>query len=413
MRRGNWVGKEEFLSARGSAYARRAGGWGWKVFSPWEVVRWGVRTILGGSGDAEGRLKGGEFVMLENVERVAAEVLRRQEKNGQGLTDRIWSREAFAKELAEHTESGVPIPDHDIAILLRFLERDKPSLTYTDKVVKFKTPSSTTQPEPITHQDATIALLKQLISAMTYQCSTLSTRIASLNATAAAAVKSSNRISALAALRSKKLAERTLKQRADTLSQLEEVYTQIEQAADQVEIVRTMEASAVVLRGLNKQVGGVERVEDVIEGLREEMAKVDEVGQVIGEPLGGAREQIDEDEVDEELEAMEREERMKEERRVKDREDREAEVTRKRLEEIRRREDLDDSEKRRREKEVEQRGKQIRESITGIQDDAEKQLDVSTKRLSQMSIEDDSEAGRSRSKDRMEGVQEAVPENAS
>lgn len=104
------------------------------------------------------------------------------------------------------------------------------------------------------------------------------------------------------------------------------MYAQIEAATDQVEIVRIMEASTSVLKGLNEQIGGVERVEDVLENLREEMGKVDEVGKILQE--GAVEGQVvDEGEVDDELEAMEREQKAKEE-------EMEAESTRKRLEEV-------------------------------------------------------------------------------
>ena len=269
--------------------------------SPWSLLSWGLRTVgfLGQqSWDFNGKLRVGELVIVGNVEKVAAEVLRRQERRAKSITDRVLTRAAFAKDLAGtfDDKEGVGMSEKDVQILLRFLEREKLAVSYDDKVVKFKPPSAN-QPEPITHQDATIVSLQTLISTLTSQCDALFARISSLTATASTAIKSSNRISALAALRSKKLAERSLKQRADTLSQLEEVYTQIEQAADQVEIVQVMETSAQVLRSINKKVGGVNRVEDVIEELREEMSKVDEVGQLINEPMG-AREQIDEGDID-------------------------------------------------------------------------------------------------------------------
>jgi charged multivesicular body protein 7 len=47
--------------------------------------------------------------------------------------------------------------------------------------------------------------------------------------------------------------------------------------------------------------GGIETVEDVVENLREEMSKVDEVGNIINE----ADPVVDEGEIDEELEALE------------------------------------------------------------------------------------------------------------
>lgn len=383
--------------------------------SPWAVVGWGLRTVglLGEGGwDVKGRLRVGELVVLENVEKVAAEALRRQERSGQGLVDRVKSKEAFLKELAAGGVSGrdgVALSEKDLEVLLKFLERDKSAISHDEKVVKFKSPSST-RSEPITHQDTTIVSLKTLISTLTSQCDILSARISTFAIAASNAIKSSNRISALAALRSKKLAERTLKQRTDTLFQLEEIYTKIEQAADQVEIVKVMEASAGVLKGLNKEVGGVEKVEDVIEELRGEMDKVDEVGQVINEPIG-AREQVDEGEIDDELEAMEREEREKEAKRIKDREEKEAEATRRRLDEIAKKENLEEVEKRRRLEELERRARELREPKAGT-DDAERQLDASTKRLSQMSMED-GEDKRMQDPDRIEGVQGAVAEGAS
>jgi charged multivesicular body protein 7 len=54
----------------------------------------------------------------------------------------------------------------------------------------------------------------------------LSTRITNLTAAASSFVKAS--VSALSALRSKKLVEKNLQQRFDTPHQLEEVYTRVE-----------------------------------------------------------------------------------------------------------------------------------------------------------------------------------------
>lgn len=195
------------------------------------------------------------------------------------------------------------------------------------------------------------------------QCTTLSTRITTLAARASSSVKTGNRVSALSALRSKKLAEKNLEQRSDTLHKLEEVYTRIEQAVDQVEIVKVMDASAGVLRSLNKTVGGVENVENVIERLQEEMGKVDEVGKVLEEPLNAGA-VVDEGEIDDELEALEQEERREREK--------EAEVTRKRLQEL---------------EKPEAGGKEAEGKQTDVS--ARSQMEESTKRLSQMSIGDE------------------------
>lgn len=96
------------------------------------------------------------------------------------------------------------------------------------------------------------------------------------------------------------------------MAQLEGVYSKIEQAADQVAVVRAMEASTGVLQNLHAQVGGIEKVEDVIEGLRNEMSKVDDIGSVIeaGAQLDSV---VDERAVDEELESLERQANAREE----------------------------------------------------------------------------------------------------
>ncbi len=186
--------------------------------------------------------------------------------------------------------------------------------------MKFKSKGERAQ---ITQQDTTIASIKTLLSTLSKQVKNLENKVAELNASAKTALANKNRISALSAVKSKKMVEHNLQQRLNTLVQLEEVYAKIEQAAGQVEIVQVMEASTGVLRGLHAQIGGAERVEDVIEELREEMSNVDEVGSIMNE----AGPVFDEGEIDEELEALEKGEREA-------KEEKEAEATRKKLAEL-------------------------------------------------------------------------------
>lgn len=203
-----------------------------------------------------------------------------------------------------------------------------------------------------------MASIKSLMATMATQVESLEKKIDELNLTAKTALQNKNRVSALSAVRSKKLAEHNLKQRFDTLMQLEEVYSKIEQATDQVEFVKVMESSAGALRGLHAQIGGAARVEDVVEELRDEMTKVDEVGNILNE----AGPQIDEMEIDEELEELENKEREA-------REEKEAEETRNKLAEL---------------DKLEQRAKEAARSAA-----AERDLDSELEeRLSRMSVEE-------------------------
>jgi len=203
-----------------------------------------------------------------------------------------------------------------------------------------------------------------LILTLSRQTVNIEQKIEHQTMVAKTALNNKNRISALSALRSRKLAEQNLKQRLDTLAQLEEVYSKIEQAADQVEIVRVMEASAGVLRGLHAQVGGMEKVEDIVDELREEMSKVDEIGSVINATVPG----IDDAVIDEELEAMEIRERQA-------KEEQEAELTRQKLAELDRAE----------------RAIKMAASIETTEElNAESELDDSIEKLSEMSPVNDS-----------------------
>lgn len=123
---------KEFIATDRSIYSKS-----W-VPSPWTVLQWGLKQIgVAGSGNYEGtsgarKLKTSEFVLVEALENVAALVLTGQERRGQSLTDRILSREEFTQNVA--TLRGVAVSSEDVAILLRYLERDKQALSYNDKV---------------------------------------------------------------------------------------------------------------------------------------------------------------------------------------------------------------------------------------------------------------------------------------
>ena len=261
-------------------------------------------------------------------------------------TSRIFSRDLFASEFA--TTVGVDtMSARDLSVLLTHLSRDRRAIAYDIKsgVIKFRAPSETT-PTAIEQEDITIASLRTLIATVEPQIQELTKRVSQLDTKAREAVISKQLVTAKTALRQKKLAETKLQQRTATLMQVEEVYAKIEQAADQVEIVRVMQASSQTLNALNAKTGGVERVQDVMDGLAEEMANTEEISQAINDVSVGA---VDEGEVEDELEAMEKAEREKiEEAETKEREKRkevermeimareelEAETVRKRLAEL-------------------------------------------------------------------------------
>jgi charged multivesicular body protein 7 len=361
IRRKQFIPVKEYMEAKESIYHNP-----WSL-NPLHFLGWGLRQ-LGVLGPAGGRIKNGQFIVLQNLEDTVKEFGRRTEDK-RSQTERVWTRDAFESEFRGLLgEKG--LTESDFPILLRFLDRDKGLITQDSSTIKLRTAG---EEKGIINEDTTIASLKSLISDLEPQIKILESRIESFTLAAKEAVVRKSKVSALAALRSKKLAETTLEKRHATLAQLEEVYSKIEQAHDQVELVRIMEGSARVLEGLNKQVGGVERVDGIVDKLREQMGEVDEVGNVIFEV---GKEGVDEGEVDEEFEAMEAEERKKEEERERAareaKEKAEAEETRKKLAELERME-TEAKEKAAREQEEKEKG--------------DKALEDSTEALQKMSLE--------------------------
>lgn len=323
IRRKDIIPAKEFADSRESIYHNP-----WSL-NPLNLLGWGLRQ-LGVTGGFNPKVATGQFVVLQNLEDAGRELIKRTERK-RGRVERIYSR----KQFAEFRDVLQPrqLSDRDMELLLRFLQRDKGVLVYDSQTVKL---INSGEPATITHEDATIAGLKGLIQDLEHQTKVLEKKVDNLSITARDAVSRKNKVSALAALRSKKLTESTLSKRHTTLSQLEEIFLKIEQAADQVELVRVMENSAAVLGKLNKEVGGVDRVDEVLDGLRDQMGQVDEVGNIIAEASQGGA--IDESEVDDELERLESEERKKiedeEKKEREESEEKEREETKRRLAEL-------------------------------------------------------------------------------
>ncbi|KAK4544401.1 hypothetical protein LTR36_004292 [Oleoguttula mirabilis] len=331
----------DFMEAKQSVYAKS-----W-IPTPWQVVSWGLRQlgVMGREG-VEDRLVTGNFVIMANVETAAKAVLNQVSKTATSNTSRIFSRDLFVSTFSAAVGADA-LSSRDTSVLLIHLARDQTAIAYdvASGTIKFKLASETV-PATIEQEDITIASLRTLITSLEPQIHELMKRVLELDAKAREAVATKQLIAAKTALRQKKLAETKLQQRTATLSQVEEVYAKIEQAADQVEMVRVMEASSQTLRSLNQKTGGVEKVQDVMDGLRDEMTNADEIQQAINDVSAGA---VDEGEVEDELEAMEKAEREKQEEverkerekreevERKEREKREAaeaEETRKRLAEL-------------------------------------------------------------------------------
>ncbi|KAF5560994.1 SNF7 [Fusarium napiforme] len=326
----DFIPLQDFEKSQQSIYQRSWAG------LPWSVMSWTLRQ-LGVVDPARGddKLPTGQYVIVKNME-AAAKELGDLMSGKVSRFDRVFSRAQFQKAFSAALVKGQHLTESDLDVLLKFLSRDKEVIEYDGKTIRIK---GSGEQSGITKEDAAIASLKELTESLKHQTDLLNTRIDELSQTAKDAVTKKNRVAALAALKSKKIAETSLATRYATLNQLEEVSAKLEQAADNVQLVNVMEASSGALASLNAQVGGAERVDAVMDRLREQSSATDEVSAILAESTG---EPIDETALDDELEAMEAREREKEEEKTrskeaeeqKARDEREAAEAQKKLDEL-------------------------------------------------------------------------------
>ncbi|KAL8953379.1 MAG: hypothetical protein Q9222_000756 [Ikaeria aurantiellina] len=244
----------------------------------------------------------GEVVFISNVEVLARRVAEHIQRL-RTQVDRTLSKPMFQREVAAalDIDKDKDLADSDLLILLKYLARDRQVLAYDSGVVRIAGPNEAVL--PVSKEDRAIASLKSLIQDIQEQVHILELEITNTRKKSERAVDSKNRPLALAALRSRKMAENVLTQRLDTLFQLEEVRDRIQQAADQVTIISVLKDSAEALRNLNSQVGSVSDVEGSLEILKEEVGKVEDINLAINQ-TGYENSLNDSSEIEDELDQL-------------------------------------------------------------------------------------------------------------
>ncbi|KAF1846724.1 uncharacterized protein K460DRAFT_286508 [Cucurbitaria berberidis CBS 394.84] len=359
------IPRKDFLNSKESIYKTS-----W-IPSPWTVLRWGLRQVgVLGQLKSPDKLEVGNFVVVKNIEVAADEILKKM-KEHTSTADRVLSRTDFLKRFSTALNPAAPLTTNDLDILLLFLARDRQAISYNAQAIKFK-PENEPVPLPVTEEDAAIANLRDTLANIHAQIPPLMEKITIADAAAREAVAAKQMVRAKAALRSKKLTESALAQRSDVALQLESVYTDLQKAADQVEVVEAMRAGAAALKGLNDKVGGAEGVQGVVDAVNEQMATTEEITNIINE----TSQPLDEAEIDDEFEALEKVEREKQEHK-------EAEKTAARLAELQK------AEKKRIEKEAERQAQQDHEAERKVQkenDKTEEKVDEASLGLSRLSF---------------------------
>ncbi|POS88156.1 hypothetical protein EPUL_000325 [Erysiphe pulchra] len=291
IEKGQLIPRKEFMQAFSSIYEKSWAKW------PWQALSQGLKQLGFYRNPKLDKSSTGEFVLLENIEAAAMKAKKRF-SSFQERHNRIFTRVKFTEDFEYILDTKYPLSDSDMELFLKFLARDLGLISYNSELVKLRLINETDQ---ITSDDLTIASLKKLIEDLNNQIQGLTLRHEELSHSAKEAVLKNNRTAALGALKSKSLINQTIEKRYVTLAQLEEVYLKIVQASTQVELVKVMEASTKVLMTLNEEIQALGPTEKVVDMLQDQMQLVDEINTQTAHGIT-----VDEDMLDLELEAMER-----------------------------------------------------------------------------------------------------------
>ncbi|KAK7188227.1 snf7 family protein [Paraphaeosphaeria sporulosa] len=308
IKKGAFVSAQDWLTSTQSIYDKS---WfklpkvsvGGVLSGAWELGR---NKLLGPST----QLPAGPFVVVANVEAAAEAILNQQrDQPNVSIADRIYSKAAFLERFRNVLNLNAPISARDLDILLVHMARDRHELAVKGNVIKFKADAEDL-PLPVTQEDAAMAELHDAINRVQARLALLHENIQKSGMAAKEAVQLKQLTRAKTCLRSKKLSESSAEHYTNLSVQLEESYMKLQHAADHVGMLEAMKAGAEAMALLNKQVGGAEGVQKVMDSVNEEIATTEEITNIINESATP----IDETEIDDELAELEKGEDEKHEK---------------------------------------------------------------------------------------------------
>ncbi|CAG2114972.1 unnamed protein product [Medioppia subpectinata] len=117
-----------------------------------------------------------------------------------------------------------------------------------------------------------------------------------------------NKKVSLQALKRKKRLESQLQQIDGTLTTLESQRISLENANTNVQVLQSMKYGADALKVAQNTIGDVDRVQDVMDDIREQQELAQEISDLISNPVGFGQDVGDDDELLQELEELEQQE---------------------------------------------------------------------------------------------------------
>lgn len=191
----------------------------------------------------------------------------------------------------------------DLDVLLQYLSKDKPRLVYKDDTIKIDlSAEQVSDLAPISEKDRAVANMRGTIDAVIRKVDALSAHISACDSkarTALASKASNSRALAKYALRSRRLAQNSQESALSMLTNLETTLYSIDSATDNAGVMTALHRGVGILASLNREIGGVEKVAELMDELDEAAADTEEIGRQIG--VLAASSSVNEDDVEDEL----------------------------------------------------------------------------------------------------------------
>lgn len=271
-------------------------------------LRTGLSRLMGrlwyspstSSGAAGGsHFTGGCYVIKDNVRACADTAYGAfQERLHARYSEHVFARHDFEHELRAVTKVALSARDCD-AVLTLLRKRKLVALSKDAEVVKLRL--TTEEPCVVTETDTAVAQLKRCLTGVEAQCDALEAKIRRHDAEAREAAAKGRKSLALSAIRARKAAEAQAETWRDRREQVDTVLLKIDDAAQQVGVVRALEGGSRALATVLAQIGGVEKVDSLVDRLREDMDRVDDINEAIAGASAGVRNEIDDDELEAEF----------------------------------------------------------------------------------------------------------------
>jgi charged multivesicular body protein 7 len=277
---------------------------------PMNTRRWGVRPVVSWAvnkfvmdtsyklTDWKNNLKADKLISRKALESFALEISQKIDTDN---SKKVFTQSQFQEYVNALDDQSKSLSDLDFDVLLKYLHRDLQKIKIDDGIIKVGN-------EDITEQDRGILQLRSTLDSINEKSAELTKKIDDLTIKIKQSLKNNNKELAKNLLRSKKIAQDSLNKQVESLAQLESVLYKLDEASNNIQILNALDAGSTLLKDLNTEIGGVSRVEDIMNKLEDEKLKADEISNEI---IRFGSEVIDNDEIDEEYEEMLRQETEK------------------------------------------------------------------------------------------------------